>query len=106
MLRIPIDQLKIDKSFVDGLGIDRDDSAIVAAVVSMGHALGLSVTAEGIETVLQRDVLAELGCDLGQGYYFAKPQPAPVSGALVSRRLRWISHNSKGARASQGREAA
>ncbi len=98
--QLPVHTLKIDKSFVDGLGIDRDDSAIVAAVVSMGHALGMSVTAEGIETVLQRDVLSQLGCDLGQGFYFAKPQPASVSGALVSRRLRWISHNARGTQAA------
>ncbi len=91
--QLPVHCLKIDKSFVDGLGIDPDDAAIVDAVVSMGHALGLSVTAEGIETVQQRLLLEELGCDLGQGFYFAKPQPASISGTLVARALRWVAHN-------------
>ena len=90
--QFPVDTLKIDKSFVDGLGIDPEDAAIVAAVISMGHALGLSVTAEGIETVAQRDALEALGCDTGQGFYFAKPQPAAVAGALVARRMRWERH--------------
>jgi diguanylate cyclase (GGDEF)-like protein len=88
---LPVDSLKIDRSFVDGLGSDPDDSAIVAAVVSMGHALGLTVTAEGIETPLQLSELRSLGCDLGQGYYFARPQPSEVAAALVHRRLRFRS---------------
>ncbi len=91
--QLPVHALKIDKSFVDGLGVDPNDSAIVAAIVSMGHALGLSVTGEGIETLQQRQVLESLGCDLGQGFYFAKPQPAAIAGALVSRRLRWVHHS-------------
>jgi len=86
---LPVDSLKIDRSFVDGLGTNPDDSAIVAAVVHLGHALGLSVTAEGIETPLQLSELRALGCDLGQGFYFARPQPSEVAGALVHHRLRW-----------------
>jgi diguanylate cyclase (GGDEF)-like protein len=88
---LPVDSLKIDRSFIDGLGSDPDDSAIVAAVVSMGHALGLTVTAEGIETPLQLSELRSLGCDLGQGFYFARPQPSEVAAALVHRRLRFRS---------------
>jgi EAL domain-containing protein (putative c-di-GMP-specific phosphodiesterase class I) len=86
---LPVDSLKIDRSFIDGLGSDPDDSAIVAAVVHMGHALGLSVTAEGIETPLQLSELRSLGCDLGQGFYFARPQPSEIAQALVHHRLRW-----------------
>jgi diguanylate cyclase (GGDEF)-like protein len=86
---LPVDSLKIDRSFVDGLGTDPDDSAIVEAVVHMGHALGLTVTAEGIETPAQLSELRALGCDLGQGFYFARPQPGEVAGALVRHRLRW-----------------
>jgi EAL domain-containing protein (putative c-di-GMP-specific phosphodiesterase class I) len=86
---LPVDSLKIDRSFVDGLGTDPDDSAIVAAVVRMGHALGLSVTAEGVETPMQLMELRALGCDLGQGFYFAHPQPSEVAAALVHHRLRW-----------------
>jgi EAL domain-containing protein (putative c-di-GMP-specific phosphodiesterase class I) len=90
---LPVDSLKIDRSFVDGLGADPDDSAIVAAVVHMGHALGLTVTAEGIETPLQLSELRSLGCDLGQGFYFARPQPSEIAAALVRHRLRWRERN-------------
>jgi EAL domain-containing protein (putative c-di-GMP-specific phosphodiesterase class I) len=90
---LPVDSLKIDRSFIDGLGVDPDDSAIVAAVVHLGHALGLTVTAEGIETPLQLSELRSLGCDLGQGFYFARPQPSGIAGALVHHRLRWRERN-------------
>ncbi len=87
--QLPVDCLKIDRSFVSGLGIDPDDRAIVGAVVSMGHALGLTVTAEGVETLEQLDALESLGCDVGQGFYFAKPQPGEVVTALVRHRFSW-----------------
>jgi diguanylate cyclase (GGDEF)-like protein len=87
--RLPIDTLKIDQSIVEGLGKDPEDAAVVAAVVSLGHALGLTVTAEGIETTLQLQELRSLGCDLGQGYYFARPQPGEIVRALVHHRFRW-----------------
>jgi EAL domain-containing protein (putative c-di-GMP-specific phosphodiesterase class I) len=86
---LPVDTLKIDQSIVEGLGKDPEDAAVVAAVVSLGHALGLTVTAEGIETTLQLQELRALGCDLGQGYYFARPQPGEIVGALVHHRFRW-----------------
>ena len=75
--------LKIDRSFIEGLGRDPEGGAIVAAVVQLGHALGLSVTAEGIETPDQLAELRALGCDLGQGYYFAHPQPGAIVRATV-----------------------
>jgi len=87
--RLPIDTLKIDQSIVEGLGKDPEDAAVVAAVVSLGHALGLTVTAEGIETTLQLQELRSLGCDLGQGYYFARQQPGEIVRALVHHRFRW-----------------
>lgn len=74
--RFPVDLVKVDRSFVDGLGSDPEDSAIVAAVVSLGHALGLRVVAEGVETEQQLSELVALECDLAQGYFFAPPQPA------------------------------
>jgi len=74
--RFPVDSVKIDRSFVDGLGTDPEDSAIVAAVVSLGHALGLRVVAEGVETREQIRELVALGCDDAQGFFFASPQPA------------------------------
>jgi len=69
----PVDCLKIDRSFIDGLGSDAQDTAIVHAVVAFAKTLGLPVTGEGIETAEQLEQLRALGCDHGQGYYFAKP---------------------------------
>jgi diguanylate cyclase (GGDEF)-like protein len=79
----PIDTLKIDRSFVDGLGSDVEDSAIVAAVISMGRALGLTVVAEGVETQAQAEQLWSLGCPLAQGYHFARPLGADAITALL-----------------------
>jgi EAL domain-containing protein (putative c-di-GMP-specific phosphodiesterase class I) len=73
--RFPVDTLKIDKSFVDGLGHDQQDTAIVRSVVALARSLSLNVTAEGVETVEQLDELCAAACDDGQGYYFARPQP-------------------------------
>ena len=77
--RLPIDVLKIDKSFVTGMMRDPDSVAIVRAVLSLADALGMSTTAEGIETVELATTLATLGCASGQGYYFAKPLEADVA---------------------------
>ena len=84
-----VDSLKIDPSFVRGLGKDAEDSAVVAAIVQMGHALGMRVSAEGIEQAGQLEILRALDCDLGQGYYFARPQPGEIVRALVHHRFRW-----------------
>ena len=77
--RLPIDVLKIDKSFVTGMMVDPDAVAIVRAVLSLAEALGMSTTAEGIETVELATTLATLGCASGQGYYFAKPLEAEAA---------------------------
>jgi diguanylate cyclase (GGDEF)-like protein/PAS domain S-box-containing protein len=74
--RMPVDIVKVDRSFVSGMAADSTDREIVAAVVGMGRALKLCVVAEGIETPEQADALRELGCDIGQGFLFAKPLPA------------------------------
>ena len=71
--RLPIDVLKIDKSFVSGMMVDPDAVAIVRAVLSLAEALGMSTTAEGVETVELATTLATLGCASGQGFYFARP---------------------------------
>ncbi len=76
--RFPVEAIKIDRSFVRGLGIDAEDSTIVEAVVNLGHSLNLSVVAEGVETPLQLGRLRELGCDRGQGYLFGRPRPAGI----------------------------
>ena len=74
--RFPVDVLKIDRSFVDGLGDDPEDTAIVTAIISLGRALGLRVVAEGVETERQLAELRRLGCDRAQGFMFARPGPA------------------------------
>jgi diguanylate cyclase (GGDEF)-like protein/PAS domain S-box-containing protein len=82
--RFPVDILKVDKAFVDGLGGNAEDTAIVEAILSIAHALSLSTVAEGIETTRQLDRLEALGCEVGQGYYFSKPLPAREASALLA----------------------
>jgi diguanylate cyclase (GGDEF)-like protein/PAS domain S-box-containing protein len=84
--RFPVDILKIDQSFVAGLGGDPEDSAIVAAVTKMGHTLGLAVVAEGVETVTQVEALRRVRCDLAQGQLFAPPLPPERAGELFAQR--------------------
>lgn len=74
--QLPVSTLKIDRSFVDGLGSDPSDTSIVRAIVGLGHALGLELCAEGVEMPHQRDALAELGCHHAQGFLWAQPLPA------------------------------
>lgn len=74
--RLPVDQLKIDASFVRRLPDHAADAAIAGTIISMGHSLGLTVVAEGVETTAQRDWLTERGCALFQGYLLARPQPS------------------------------
>ena len=82
--RFPIDVVKLDRSFVSGLGREPQDASIAAAIISLAHALGLSTVAEGIETGEQLSVLAALGCDVGQGYLFAAPAPVEAFGDVVA----------------------
>lgn len=74
--RLPLSQLKLDRSFVQGALEDRRDAAIVSSVIDLGHCLGLEVVAEGVETAAQRDFLVQAGCSNFQGYFFGKPMPA------------------------------
>jgi diguanylate cyclase (GGDEF)-like protein len=73
---LPVNELKIDRSFVRDVCAGGADLAIVESIVDLAHKLGLTVVAEGIEDAATRDVLARLGCDQAQGYYFARPMPA------------------------------
>jgi diguanylate cyclase (GGDEF)-like protein/PAS domain S-box-containing protein len=81
--RFPIDNLKIDQSFVRGIPADQDDCAIARAIISMAKNLRLSVIAEGVETAAQLEFLREAGCDEIQGYYFSRPIPADEFAALL-----------------------
>jgi EAL domain-containing protein (putative c-di-GMP-specific phosphodiesterase class I) len=86
--RIPLDGLKIDRLFVQGLGRESHDAIVVQAMLSLAHALGLSVVAEGVETEAQRKVLQELECDLVQGFLISRPLlPSSVTDYLNERAL-------------------
>jgi diguanylate cyclase (GGDEF)-like protein len=82
--RFPIDKLKLDQSFVRDIQNDEGDQAISRAVVALGHGLRLVVVAEGVETGAQRDLLVRLGCDVGQGYLFSPPVPAPAFARMLA----------------------
>jgi diguanylate cyclase (GGDEF)-like protein len=85
LLQLPIDALKIDKSFVAGLGRDPKSEELVKTIVRMGRNLDLDLIAEGVETEKQRRLLLDLGCAYGQGYLFAKPVPAEVATTMTTR---------------------
>ena len=84
--RFPVDFLKIDRSFVDGLGEDPDDEGIVSSVVNLAHTLNLRAVAEGVETEQQRALLRHMECELAQGFYFSKPSTAEAASALLEGR--------------------
>jgi diguanylate cyclase (GGDEF)-like protein len=86
--RLPISAVKIDRSFIDGLATDRDDSAIVSGVIGMARGLDLKIVAEGVETQAQAQALRTLACDFVQGYLFARPMPAAQVSELVSAQRR------------------
>jgi EAL domain-containing protein (putative c-di-GMP-specific phosphodiesterase class I) len=73
--RLPADAIKIDGSFVKGFGEDAEDTAIVRMIVELAHTLGIEVVAEGVESEVQVRQLREIGCDMAQGFHFAKPLP-------------------------------
>jgi EAL domain-containing protein (putative c-di-GMP-specific phosphodiesterase class I) len=81
--------LKIDQSFVRRLGTEDDALAIVKTIIALAHQLGRQVIAEGVETVEHLAILRSLGCEYGQGYYFAKPLPPDEAGALLASARRW-----------------
>jgi diguanylate cyclase (GGDEF)-like protein/PAS domain S-box-containing protein len=83
--KFPVDVLKIDQSFVRGMTGALDDTPIVEAVISLAKALELHVVAEGVETAQQMEQLKGMGCDLGQGYYFAKPLPSGAISEMLNQ---------------------
>ena len=87
--RLPADIVKIDRSFIAGLGTEPGDTAIVRAVIDLGQALGLTTVAEGVETPEQLDALRELGCDGAQGFWLARPGGPEAISALLADGRRW-----------------
>jgi EAL domain-containing protein (putative c-di-GMP-specific phosphodiesterase class I) len=83
--RLPLDQLKIDRSFVRDVLVDPNDAVIARTIVALGRSLDLSVIAEGVETEAQRDFLAAAGCYAYQGYYFCRPLPVEDLEAMLTR---------------------
>jgi diguanylate cyclase (GGDEF)-like protein len=83
--RLPLNTLKIDRSFISDVTSDSDDAAIVDSIIRLAHNLRLSVIAEGVETAEQLEFLREHGCDAVQGYYFARPQPAAALEAWLQQ---------------------
>ncbi len=84
--KFPLDKIKIDRSFVTDIATRSDQVAIIQAVLNIARALGMTVTAEGVETVIQRDFLKALGCDSAQGYLFGKPVPFEELAEIVAER--------------------
>ncbi|MEM1256074.1 MAG: EAL domain-containing protein [Cyanobacteria bacterium P01_H01_bin.21] len=87
--RLPINSLKIDKSFVDRMESIRENADIVETIVSLGHRLKLDIIAEGVETSTQAYLLKQLECEYAQGYYFAKPLPRDQATHLLVQNKRW-----------------
>jgi predicted signal transduction protein with EAL and GGDEF domain len=84
--RLPADELKIDRSFVQHMAIDAGDTAIVRSVIALGHELGFLVTAEGVEDAASLDWLRTFGCDCAQGYFFARPLDADALADFLRER--------------------
>ena len=85
--RFPISYLKIDQTFIRDVTTDPNDAALVKAIISMAHSLGMQTIAEGVETVEQHGFLIENECDAMQGYYYCKPQPARVISDFLAARM-------------------
>ena len=90
LTRLPIDALKVDRSFVDGLGTEPGDTAITEAIIAMSHALSLDVVGEGAETALQIAELTRLGCDFAQGFHFSRPVPADAITQMLTAGPAWV----------------
>jgi EAL domain-containing protein (putative c-di-GMP-specific phosphodiesterase class I) len=90
LTRLPLDVLKVDRSFIDGLGTEPRDTAITEAIVAMSHALSLRVVGEGAETGLQVAELNRLGCDYVQGFHFSRPVPAAAITRMLENGPDWL----------------
>ncbi len=90
LTRLPLDALKVDRSFVAGLGSEPRDTAITEAIVAMSRALSLRVVGEGAETATQIAELSRMGCDLVQGYHFSRPVPAAEITRMLAQGPAWL----------------
>ncbi len=100
--RLPVAQLKIDRSFVQRMGRDAGDAAIVRSTIGLGHDLGLSVLAEGVEDRATWNLLGGLGCDVAQGFLMARPMPAETATDwLRGRELTWVRTDPSAARSAR-----
>jgi EAL domain-containing protein (putative c-di-GMP-specific phosphodiesterase class I) len=84
--RFPVDEIKIDRTFVIDMAVNENDSAIVRSIIDLAHNLGMSVVAEGVENRETWDLLAELGCDLAQGFYVSRAVPEAALTQWLDRR--------------------
>jgi EAL domain-containing protein (putative c-di-GMP-specific phosphodiesterase class I) len=80
---LPVAVLKIDRSFIRGLGEDSEDTVMLSAIIDLARALGMRVVAEGVETANQLTLLRELGCEMAQGNYFSEPLPGEAASMLL-----------------------
>jgi EAL domain-containing protein (putative c-di-GMP-specific phosphodiesterase class I) len=96
--RLPVDEVKIDRSFIKELEARSDDDLIVRSTINLGHAMNLKVVAEGVELISSWDALGRLGCDLIQGYFISKPLP-------VQEFTAWIGARTPSAQVSNHRES-
>jgi EAL domain-containing protein (putative c-di-GMP-specific phosphodiesterase class I) len=87
LTRLPVDEVKLDKSFVLGMTTDPDDAAIVRSTIELAHSLGLGMVAEGVEDRETWEALAAMGCELAQGNYLAPPMPAEEASRWLRRHL-------------------
>ena len=88
LMKLPIDKLKIDKSFIQNIKADTSGASIVSAIIAMAHSLKLSVIAEGVELEEHMQLLRKMHCDMVQGYFIARPLPASEFEAMMADRLR------------------
>ena len=89
LTRLPLDALKIDRSFVEGLGSAKQNTVITEAIVSMSRALSLRVIAEGVETALQASELERIGCEFAQGFHFSPALPATEISRMLEHGYPW-----------------
>jgi EAL domain-containing protein (putative c-di-GMP-specific phosphodiesterase class I) len=88
--RLTLDTLKIDRSFVAGIGQSKDAEAIVNSIIAMAHAVDLMVVAEGVETAQQLEILKSMGCDQAQGFHLGRPIPADALFPRIRANTPWL----------------